>query len=142
MKNWTLFLFSLCAMPVTAAELVSNEPISSDNCPLLSESVSITLSANVRGAWTCDEFTRNIKVATCSLIGSHRPVSVQCLPIDTLADGSDRFNASECATARSEVELNGAKGFVASSSFPASVMIELGADCSDGAIVAIDFLAD
>lgn len=142
MKSWAPLFFVLCAMPVTAAEIVSNGPISPDDCSLLSESVSINLSANVRGAWACDEVTQNIKVATCSQIGSRRPLTVQCLPIDTLPDGTDRFNASECAAARSEIELEGAKGFVASSSFPASVMIELGADCSDGAIVAIDFLAD
>jgi len=137
-----LLLLTLSTTSSMAADLVSRDPISADDCPLLTESVSIRLSTGVSGAWNCDETTQNIKVATCSRVGSRRPLTVQCLPISSLADGTDRFNASECAAARGEVELNGAKGFVASSSFPASVMIELGADCSDDTIVAIDFLAD
>lgn len=142
MNSCILLLFALFSTASLAVDRVSNLPIGPADCRLLSEAVSIKLSRGVSGAWTCDEPTQNIKVATCSRLGSRRSFVVQCTPIDTQPDGTDRLNSAECAVPGGGVELTGVKGFVASSSFPASVMVELGADCDDAKIVAIDFLAD
>lgn len=54
-------------------------PITIDDCPLLAEGVTISLSSNVLGAWACSEATatRGAYVSTCSTAGRTSPRSVE-----------------------------------------------------------------
>jgi len=64
-------------------------------CILLSEPVKINFSANVLGAYSCDEQTNTITVGTCHTAGA-RLETVTCAKIGQNPDGTDKYNNSQC----------------------------------------------
>jgi hypothetical protein len=110
---------------------------------LLAQAVILKLSVGVKGAWACNEVTRNIKIAVCSQYGSTKTVNARCSPIVVGADGNVRYNVTSCASNPAlAVSVVGGKAFVASSAYPASTMVSLNEECNDPAIAGIDFFSE
>jgi len=85
MKKIALFAAVMTVAGWAHAAPISGE-ITQATCPLLAESVRLSLSTNVFGALSCDETpaTKGIYVATCSTAGRTTPRSIvqDCNPAD------------------------------------------------------------
>lgn len=123
---------SAAAMAAGTA-ITSGDSITSENCVLLADQVTLTLSTNVHGAYSCDEFTNTIKIATCHEAGSRKPTEVEC----ALVGGE--LNPPECTEAGEKVTIADYKAFVGSSDGGRVGPRELGGRCDDGKVSALDF---
>ncbi len=126
------------ALNASAAAIVSNTPIKTTDCAVLGDSATLNLSKNVTGAYSCDEGTNTIKVATCHSSGSRLAREGVCAgtPNETDATKTD-WNYSGCAKDGDKVSLPpDYKGFYATTKGGSVVDKQLGGVCSDATIGA------
>ena len=81
-----------------AAEIKSGTPITADaaGCELLSQKVTINLSSNVFGAFSCQKANNVIKVATCHKGGNRKIETIKCAVVDKDEAGNSVWNDSSC----------------------------------------------
>ena len=143
MKLCRVLLVVLWSVASTAAEVVGGDPVSAEDCPLLSQDVVLRLSAGVSGAWACNDDAQTIKVATCSQYGSRKSINYLCAPVAVSVDGDVRYNYAGCeADPSSSVTLAGGRFFVSSSAFAAPTLVVLDALCGDSALTSLDFFSE
>ncbi|MCQ4304957.1 hypothetical protein [Stutzerimonas frequens] len=89
-----------------AAEIKSGTPITADaaGCELLAQDVTINLSSNVFGAYSCQKANNVIKVATCHKAGSRKIETIKCAVVDKDEDGNSVWNDSSCKDTDSTFE--------------------------------------
>lgn len=75
-----------------------NQKVEKADCALLSETVTLGVSAGVTGAYNCSEEDNLVEVAACHEGGS-RQSGVTCSDIDPLTDGNQFAVGSGCTDA-------------------------------------------
>ncbi|TRO24085.1 hypothetical protein EQ826_13540 [Ectopseudomonas mendocina] len=103
------------------------------DCTLLGESVTLSLSNNVSGAYSCDEITSTIKVGACHKAGSRKAMTVKCA-ITVPADGETpaEYNDDSCTGVGEDhtFESSNYRGYVASSRGGSTAAKDLGGACT------------
>jgi len=124
----------------TATEIKSGTAITTTDCTLLGEQVTLNLSNNVSGAYSCDETNSIIKVAACHKAGSRKPTDVLCA-IVTPATGEAEavFNDPSCTAvgADHKFEITDYRGYVASSLGGSVAPQQLGGNCDESSVDAL-----
>jgi hypothetical protein len=97
----------------SATAVQSGTPIQAGNqgCQLLSEAVTINLSSNVNGAYTCNVNNNTMRVATCHEGGSRKQATIACAVVDivTPAGGvaTNVWNDPTCTDAKAAAAAAG-----------------------------------
>lgn len=133
-KNILALLFISAAGISTlagAAEIKSGTAITTADCKLLGEQVTLNLSNNVSGAYSCNEITSTINVAACHKAGSRKSMDVKCA-IVTPEDGATPavWNNGSCKATTDTFESSDYRGYVASSKGGSVAQKELGGNCT------------
>lgn len=108
-------------------------------CPVLGEEVRITLSANVHGAYNCDEALNAINVGACHTGGS-RSSSLVCAQIGTDEDDNPIYNNDQCTGATGQaIELTSPsyRGFRASTTGGSVSPQSLNGNCSETTVIEL-----
>lgn len=124
------------AFNASAAPINSNTPITPALCAVLADNVTLNLSTRVKGAYTCNEVTNSIKIATCHESGSRKARTGICAgtPNEDDPDVTD-WNYQGCNTAGQEVVLGpDYKGFYAITTGGAVLDKQLGGNCTDATV--------
>ncbi|WP_276488428.1 hypothetical protein [Ectopseudomonas mendocina] len=102
------FASSAYAEPIT-----SGVPIQAGNqgCELLAEAVTISLSSNVFGQYSCNTETNIMRVATCHKGGSRKKGTVNCAIVNVV-DGVNEWNDSSCSDAKAAAAAAGGEPHV------------------------------
>lgn len=124
----------LAALPLfaSAAAIPSGTAITTAQCTLLGEQVTLNLSNNVSGAYACDETASTITVAACHKAGSRKPTDIPCAVV-TPANGTTPavYNDSSCTGAPNQTfEITDYRGYVASSQGGSVAAQDLGGNCT------------
>jgi len=107
------------------------------NCPLLAETVMLGVSANVHGAYDCNEETNLVKVAACHEGGS-RQAGVACnYLLDENGDPTDELPAG-CDAQGGTSTIPDYKAFFISSRGGVMQEQQLGSRCNESTILGID----
>ena len=125
-----------------AATAIPVEQITTTDCPLLKEAVTVNLSGKVYGGYSCDQATLAIKVATCHEGGSRKQTTADCTftpGADANTPGSWNDDACNDATPTFVTGTNG-KAFYASSKGGQVATVDLTAKCDADSIVAVNKL--
>lgn len=127
------FSMSAFAAPITTA------PITPALCAVLADNVTLNLSTNVTGAYSCDEITNSIKIATCHANGSRKARTGTCAGTPNAEDPEKMdWNYSGCSEAGQQVTLGpDYKGFYAITTGGAVVDKELGGNCTTATVGAL-----
>lgn len=109
--------------------------VSSAECSLLGETVTLNLSNGVKGVYKCDLANSVITFAACHETGSRKPKEVQCAadPADT-ATPPTKFLPAGCADATSKLTISDFSAFKAGSNGGAIVQDVLGGACAAGTV--------
>lgn len=116
----------------SAAPIPSGTPITTTNCTLLGEQVTLNMSNNVSGAYACDETASTITVAACHKAGSRKPTDITCA-IVTPANGTTpaEYNDDSCTGAPNQTfEITDYRGYVATSQGGSVAAKDLGGNCT------------
>lgn len=118
---------------VSAAAIPNDGVVDTDACSLLGEEVTLSLSNNVSGAYSCDEITSTIKVGACHKAGSRKAMTVNCAVI-VPANGTDPavYNDDSCTGVGPDhtFQSSNYRGFVASSRGGSTAAKDLGGACT------------
>lgn len=102
-------------------------------CSLLGEQVTLSLSNNVSGAYSCDEITSTIKVGACHKAGSRKAMTVLCAVV-VPANGADPavYNDDSCTGVGPDntFQSSNYRGYVASSRGGSTAAKDLGGACT------------
>lgn len=154
MKKFLLSVFVAAATVssfASATAISSGTPIQAGNqgCQLLSEAVTINLSSNVNGAYTCNVANNTMRVATCHQGGSRKQATVACAVVDIEVVGgvsTNVWNDASCTDAKAAAAAGGGaaheftssslgKAFAASTAGGSVAPISLTAVCTSTAPV-------
>ncbi|WP_255988356.1 hypothetical protein [Chitinolyticbacter albus] len=98
-------------------------------CPVLGEPVTLNFSKNVSAAYSCDDTTSNMRVATCHSGGSRKPLPVVCASADDGAGGVT-WNAPGCTTNGATVTISNYRGYRSNNQGGVLGVYDLGGACS------------
>lgn len=142
MKKLSLLALTVAALAplyASATAISSGTAITTNDCSLLGEQVTLNLSNNVSGSYSCDETASTITVAACHRAGSRKPTNVACA-IVTPANGNTPavYNDSSCdGTANQTFEITDYRGYVASSQGGSVAAQDLGGNCTAATVEAL-----
>ncbi|MBF6617247.1 MAG: hypothetical protein ITG07_11060 [Candidimonas sp.] len=131
--------FSMSAGIASAAEATAfkgNQQVTKSECALLADPVTLGVSANVHGAYACDEATNLVQVGACHEGGS-RAAGVSC---STDADPStpDVTELPQgCTDTTGNSTIPSYKAFFISSNGGVMSEFPLGNRCSESTVVGI-----
>lgn len=108
--------------------------VSSTECALLADQVTMNFSKNVWAAYACDEATSVIQVAACHQGGSRVPKEVPCT-VDP--NDNTKFLPAGCANATSKVTISDYSGFVAGSNGGSVGQDVLGGACGSSSVTTL-----
>lgn len=108
--------------------------VSSTECALLADQVTMNFSKNVWAAYACDEATSVIQVAACHQGGSRVPKEVQCTQDPTDAT---KFLPAGCKDASSKVTISDYSGFLAGSNGGSVAQEVLGGACGSSSVTTL-----
>ncbi|QTF57842.1 hypothetical protein [Stutzerimonas frequens] len=137
--------FSMSSGLVSAAAATAfqgNEEVTGGTggeCALLAENVTLGASANVHGAYACDEATNLVQVAACHEGGS-RSQGAACIDLD--ADTPDAQLPAGCSELGGFSTIPDYKAFFTSSKGGVMQEYSLGGRCSATTITGIDGFSD
>ncbi|WAE62949.1 hypothetical protein OUY36_05045 [Stutzerimonas sp. R40042] len=143
-----ILALSMSATSVMAAgtAIESGQPITggdTGDCVLLGDNVSLNLSKDVYGAYSCTEVSSAIKVATCHKSGSRKPTNVSCAVTGEDASGNPTYNDSSCdGTSGQTFEITDYRAFVANSRGGSVSATDLGGACSDTQVGGLSHFND
>lgn len=125
-----------------ATNITSGSVIDNTACVLLGDNVTLNLSKSVSGAYSCDETSSTIKVATCHATGSRKPTQVACASTTDATTGEAVWNDASCdGTANQTFEIADYRAFAASSQGGSVMTVNLGGNCTDGTVAGLgDYL--
>ncbi|MBU0562777.1 MAG: hypothetical protein KJ890_04475 [Gammaproteobacteria bacterium] len=132
-------VFSIAFSMGVSATPISSTAITPILCPVLADNVTLNLSTRVKGAYTCNEVTNSIKIATCHESGSRKARTGVCAgtPSEDDPDVMD-WNLPGCTSAGQEIVLGpDYKGFYAITTGGAVVDKQLGGNCTDATVGAL-----
>lgn len=135
----------MSAAAMAAVEAIkSGVLITSENCELLVDHVRLTLSTNVHGAYSCNEETNTIKIATCHKAGSRKPADIPCAVVYTDPEDDDPiYNSDECANPENQkFTISGYRAFIGSSTGGQVAATELGDSCDDDSVIGLGFFGE
>lgn len=119
-----------------ATAITSGGQITTQDCSLLGEAVTLNLSNNVSGSYSCVEATSTITIAACHSAGSRNTTTVACVnsagPNDPPA-----WNDASCTDATDEFEITDFRGFRASSQGGRVGAVALGGACTAATVEAL-----
>lgn len=122
--------------------VVSGTSYDDTKCALLNEPVTLNLSKNVVGAFSCDVNTNAMKVATCHTAGFRSP-TLTCAVIGT-DDSTDPvtpiFNNAGCKAAGDVLSIPDFNGFAASSTGGTVANVVLGGNCDQSKVSGLSQL--
>lgn len=134
----------------SATPIASGTPIQAGNqgCQLLSEAVTINLSSNVSGAYTCNVANNTMRVATCHQGGSRKQATVACAVVDIVDNNgvaTNVWNDPSCTDAGAAAATPAnphqftsnslGKAYSASTAGGSVAAVSLGAVCTSSAPV-------
>lgn len=104
MKANTFFLFlgaTVFSAAAVATPLPAGGVIQMADCATIGQDVTINTSANVIGAFSCNEAGNAAALGTCHTSGSRKTTTYTCTSLDSGADGiagnsDDAWNVSPC----------------------------------------------
>lgn len=108
--------------------------VSSAECALLADQVTMNFSKNVWAAYACDEATSVIQVAACHQGGSRVPKEVTC---SADPKNSTKFIPAGCKDATSKITISDYSGFTAGSNGGSVGQNVLGGACSDSSVTTL-----
>lgn len=126
------------ANAATATAFTGNEGVTGSrtgDCTLLADDVTLGASANVHGAWACDETENLVQVAACHEGGS-RQQGAACVDLDEDQEGN-QFPPG-CSADRAFSTIPDYKAFFTSSRGGVMREYALGGRCSAETIVGIE----
>lgn len=136
----------MSAAAMAAGTPITSKPITSGDCKLLADQVRLTLSTNVHGAYSCDEKTNTIKIATCHEAGSRKPTDIPCAAVGTDPEsGAPIYNFSECADAEDPkvtIDDYSYRAFIGSSTGGQVAATKLGESCDDEKVSGLSFFGE
>ncbi|MBC7201742.1 MAG: hypothetical protein H5U32_21285 [Pseudomonas balearica] len=118
--------------------ITTGDRITNAECELLGENVTLTLSNNVHGAYSCAKENNSISVATCHFAGSRKVGTERCVVIGQ-KDDKPVYNDESCtgATPEDTFEVNNkGKAFLGSSTGGSIGASSLAGFCSDETVAA------
>lgn len=127
-----VFMAGMGAAFAVGATAIDDDPITTTDCPLLGEQVTLNMSNNVSGAYSCDETNSVIMVAACHKAGSRKPTDVPCAIVTPAAGETPAvYNDSSCTGAEGQTfEITDYRGYVASSQGGSVAAQDLGGNCT------------
>lgn len=102
----SIFITASFSSAAYATAITSGTPIQPGNqgCAILAEAVTINLSSNVYGAYTCDAANNVMRVATCHKGGSRKQATVNCAIVNVITNDDSTttnvWNDSSCTDAK------------------------------------------
>lgn len=108
--------------------------VSSAECKLLADQVTMNFSKNVWAAYACDEATSVIQVAACHQGGSRVPKEVACT-VDP--NDNTKFLPAGCKDANSKITISDYSGFLAGSNGGSVAQEVLGGACSSSTVTKL-----
>jgi len=117
--------------------ITTGDRITNAECELLGENVTLTLSNNVHGAYSCEKDNNSITVATCHFAGSRKVGTERCVVIGQDKEGEAIYNGESCegATPTDTFEVdNKGKAFLGSSTGGSIGAKSLDSFCSDESV--------
>lgn len=133
-----LFAVLVCGVFLSSSALAVTIPSGTDitttDCPLIGSDIRINLSANVVGAYECDEAATTVVVAACHTSGSRASKTLTC--VNSAATGQPaEWNNAACATAGVTTFTGvGFTGYRASSAGGGVGGVDLNGACTQGEI--------
>lgn len=127
------FFVSTAAM---ATAIVSGGQITTAACTLLGEAVTLNLSNNVSGSYSCVEATSTITIAACHSAGSRNTTTVACVNSAAPTDPAD-WNDASCTAATDNFEITDFRGYRASSQGGRVGAVALGGACTAASVEAL-----
>lgn len=140
MKKFAYGLFAALAVSSSAfaapTAIDPETPVTTAECAILGESVNLTLSSNVQGAYNCDEALNAANVGACHTSGS-RSTSLTCAQIGTDNSASPPapiWNNDQCTTNGEVIDLGSAsyRGYRASTTGGSVGPQSLSGNCAAG----------
>lgn len=126
-------LASSAAFSQTA--FVGNEEVTDEDCALLAETVTLGVSANVHGAYLCDEAENLVQVGACHEGGS-RSRGAACVDLDVDEPGNQLPEG--CTEVGGFSTIPNYIGFVASSEGGVMQEYALGGRCSGDTLSGLE----
>jgi len=126
------------ATAATATAFTANQEVTggrTGDCTLLAENVTLGASANVHGAWACDETENLVQVAACHEGGS-RQQGAACVDLDP--DTPDNQLPAGCSDVGGFSTIPDYKAFFTSSKGGVMQEYPLGGRCSESTITGIE----
>lgn len=123
------------ASAATATAFTGNEEITKTECALLADPVTLGVSANVHGAYACDEATNLVQVGACHEGGS-RSAGVSCAS-DADPSTVEVELPPGCTNTTGNSTIPDYKAFFISSKGGVMGEFALGARCSETTITGI-----
>lgn len=126
-----------------ATEVVgASNTVNTTNCALLSEAVTVGMSAKVIGAYNCSEITNVVSVAACHPGGSRGPLSCSSVQNQAAIDANSTVapvypagcNQTDGTGTSTVIDF---KGFFASSAGGAMSEQSMGGRCETGKVAAL-----
>lgn len=141
MKNNILAALFLVGAGVSfgvAAAPIDGTTITPALCGVLGEDVTLNLSKNNMGDYSCDEPNNIIRVGACNTGGSRTPLTVQCAITSASGVTPVTYNGAGCAgTSTTDTFIvSNYRGYVANSSGGAVAVVDLGGSCTEATIKA------
>jgi hypothetical protein len=136
MKKINFAVLTVLGLGISSAALAAptnvsgSTVITTGDCVLLGEQVTLNLSANVTGAYQCTDADQTIVIGTCHASGSRKPLDVQCTAVpDT--DPAE-FEPAGCPDAEpgTKVTISNYRAYTASSRGGSVTAQELGGNCT------------
>lgn len=108
--------------------------VSTTNCTLLAQGVTLNLSNNVWGVYACDEATSVISVAACHKGGSRSEKTVACAE-DPANAGT--YLPAGCTASTPSITITDYVGYKAGSNGGSIAVDQLGGACSDTTVTGL-----
>lgn len=122
----------------TAGATAITAPITTTDCALLSEQVTLNLSNNVLGSYNCDVANTEVKIAACHTSGSRKPTDVSCTVVGQDASGADVYNDSSCTgESGQKFTIANYRGYQASNKGGGVGVADLGGNCTAATVDAL-----
>jgi hypothetical protein len=126
-------IVSLAAASAGAAAMPAGGKIDTTACPVLGEPVTLNFSKNVNPAYSCDDTTSNMRVATCHTGGSRKPLEVVCKGADD-GSGNTVYNAPGCTADDQKVTISNYRGYRSNNQGGVLGTFDLGGACTTGSV--------
>lgn len=137
-KNIFAALFLLGVSASAIATPIPSTPITPALCGVLGENVTLNLSKNNIGDYSCDEPNSIMRVGACNTGGSRTPLTVQCAITSANGVVPVTYNGAGCAgtSPTDTFVVSNYRGYIGNSKGGAVATVDLGGSCTAATISA------